>query len=118
MPAGVEQFYDSLAASYHLIFDDWDAAIARQAAVLDALITSRLDQEHVRLHDCACGIGTQAIGLAALGYDVSRLGPKLNRHCTGFPRGGQTRVDDPIRSLGHDQPPAVSLGSFRCARSL
>lgn len=68
---GVEHFYDSLADAYHLIFEDWDSAIVRQAGILDALIRSKPGRECVRLHDCACGIGTQAIGLAALGYQVS-----------------------------------------------
>jgi glycine/sarcosine N-methyltransferase len=77
VPSGIEHFYDSLADAYHLIFDDWDAAIARQAGVLDALIRDKLGQECIRLHDCACGIGTQAIGLAALGYEVA--GSDLSR---------------------------------------
>lgn len=71
MPGGVESFYDSLADAYHLIFEDWDAAITRQAGVLDALIRGRFGEDRIRLHDCACGIGTQALGLAALGYEVS-----------------------------------------------
>jgi len=69
--AGAEHFYDSLAAAYHLIFEDWNASIARQAAILDPLITRKLRRESTRLHDCACGIGTQAIGFAELGYKVS-----------------------------------------------
>jgi glycine/sarcosine N-methyltransferase len=71
MPSGVEHFYDSLADAYHLIFDDWNRAIARQAGVLDPLIRGKLRRRCISLHDCACGIGTQAIGLAALGYEVS-----------------------------------------------
>lgn len=77
MPNNVEHFYDSLANAYHLIFDDWDAAIIRQAGVLDALIRNKLGQDRTRLHDCACGIGTQAIGLATLGYELS--GSDLSR---------------------------------------
>src|SRR5258708_3681233 len=41
MPSETEQFYDSLADAYHLIFEDWDRAIAGQAGVLDALIRTR-----------------------------------------------------------------------------
>jgi hypothetical protein len=33
-------FYDELAESYHLIFDDWDAAIVRQRDVLARLFLS------------------------------------------------------------------------------
>jgi hypothetical protein len=33
-----ERFYDELADDYHLIFDDWDRSIGRQAAVLAGLL--------------------------------------------------------------------------------
>jgi len=76
MPS-VEQFYDHLADSYHLLFEDWDKAIARQARTLDGLIRSKLGHKSWKIHDCACGIGTQSIGLAALGHEVS--GSDLSR---------------------------------------
>lgn len=67
----VTQFYDELAADYHLIFKDWDEAIRWQAEVLDDIIRSQTGQEPpLRLYDCSCGIGTQTIGLAARGYRV------------------------------------------------
>jgi glycine/sarcosine N-methyltransferase len=34
----VNNFYDELAESYHLIFDNWDAAIVRQRDVLARLL--------------------------------------------------------------------------------
>ena len=72
----VQAFYDRLAADYDLIFADWEAAIARQAAVFDRLIEATLfgaarGAAASDLLDCACGIGTQALGLAALGYRVT-----------------------------------------------
>jgi SAM-dependent methyltransferase len=63
-------FYDDLAADYHRIFPDWDASMARQAAVLDDLIRHGLGAGPQRLLDCSCGIGTQAIGLARSGHKV------------------------------------------------
>ncbi|HEX6910028.1 MAG TPA: class I SAM-dependent methyltransferase [Longimicrobium sp.] len=65
-----EDFYDALAPFYHLIFPDWDASIARQAAALDAVIRAEADGARTVL-DVACGIGTQSLGLAALGYGVT-----------------------------------------------
>jgi glycine/sarcosine N-methyltransferase len=71
-PAGssVSEFYDGLAADYHLVYGDrWDAAVAEQGAALDRLIRN----EHpgaTDVLDCSCGIGTQAIGLAMHGYRV------------------------------------------------
>ena len=61
-------FYDDMASAYHLIFDDWDTAIERQQAVLSRLLPPP-DKAGIVL-DCACGIGTQALGLARAGYKV------------------------------------------------
>ncbi len=70
MAEDVTRFYDGFAADYHLIFADWDAAIARQAEQLDRLIRAARPAA-CDLLDCACGIGTQALGLAARGYRVT-----------------------------------------------
>ncbi|MDH6133614.1 ubiquinone/menaquinone biosynthesis C-methylase UbiE [Kitasatospora sp. MAA4] len=67
----VRQFYDQLTADYHLIYQDWDAGIARQGAALDQLITAQLGATAQTVLDCACGIGTQAIGLAQRGHRVT-----------------------------------------------
>jgi SAM-dependent methyltransferase len=63
-------FYEALAESYHLIFDDWDKSIERQAGVLNPLIVKHTGRSSVNLLDCACGIGTQAIGFAQAGHCV------------------------------------------------
>jgi SAM-dependent methyltransferase len=65
----VQDFYDGLAADYHLLFTDWNEAVSRQGRVLDALIQKRRAGSR-RLLDASCGIGTQALGLAGLGYNV------------------------------------------------
>ncbi|MEU9206066.1 class I SAM-dependent methyltransferase [Streptomyces sp. NPDC048332] len=71
----VRHFYDDLAADYDLMYADWEASIARQAAALSALIGGTVDcgDKAVALDvlDCSCGIGTQALGLAARGYRVT-----------------------------------------------
>jgi SAM-dependent methyltransferase len=74
-------FYNELADYYHLIFDDWDRSIARQATVLNGLLASQLGNAPLNILDCACGIGTQAIGLAQLGHHVvaSDLSPAAVR---------------------------------------
>jgi 2-polyprenyl-3-methyl-5-hydroxy-6-metoxy-1,4-benzoquinol methylase len=77
MPSEVAQFYNSLADAYHLIFEDWDRTIARQAHVLDTLIRSKLGRKCLIAHNCACGIGIQAIEPAALGYRI--FGSDLSR---------------------------------------
>jgi glycine/sarcosine N-methyltransferase len=70
MADSVARFYDGLADQYHLLFADWDASVWRQGTILDRLIAGRLGSPPHRVLDCACGIGTQAIGLAARGYRV------------------------------------------------
>jgi glycine/sarcosine N-methyltransferase len=69
-PSPVVDFYDALAAEYHLVYGDrWDDAVAGQGAALDRLIRDARPHAHDIL-DCSCGIGTQAIGVALHGYRV------------------------------------------------
>ena len=63
-------FYEELADYYHLIFEDWDASIQRQAKTLDSVILHEKPGGPLRILDCACGIGTQSLGLAALGHHL------------------------------------------------
>lgn len=63
-------FYDSMAPYYHLIYADWEASIERQARGVDRIIRARWPGGHEVL-DAACGIGTQCLGLARLGYAVT-----------------------------------------------
>ena len=63
-------FYDDLADCYHLIFQDWTRSIQWQASVLGPLIEREFPTTHLRILDCACGIGTQSLGLAERGHMV------------------------------------------------
>jgi len=71
-------FYDEFAPYYHLIYPDWDKSIARQAGHLKSIIDEFCENEAARVLDVACGIGTQSIGLAQLGFEVtaSDISPK------------------------------------------
>ena len=66
-----QSFYDNLASDYDKLFLDWQAAVREQAEMLDAMFAVYGFDRSARVLDCACGIGTQAIGLAALGYQVT-----------------------------------------------
>ena len=74
---GMRAFYDRLSADYHLVLVDWERAIRRQGEVLDRLIRAErrgaagAAASAAEVLDCACGIGTQALGLAALGHRVT-----------------------------------------------
>jgi glycine/sarcosine N-methyltransferase len=68
----IRGFYDELASNYHLMFEDWQATSARQAGVLAPILERECGAvKAVRILDCACGIGTQSIGLAELGFEVT-----------------------------------------------
>jgi SAM-dependent methyltransferase len=63
--------YDELADHYHLIFENWEATVERQAAVLSSILERQCGlRSAARILDCACGIGTQVLGLAGLGFQV------------------------------------------------
>jgi SAM-dependent methyltransferase len=73
----VQSFYDEFAARYHLVYQDWNASIARQGDALDWLLREHFPDARIIL-DVAVGIGTQALGLGALGYRV--IGSDLSFH--------------------------------------
>ena len=66
-----QTFYDNMASQYDKLFFDWQAATREQAQILDRIFRDQGFDRRARVLDCACGIGTQAIGLAALGYPVT-----------------------------------------------
>jgi glycine/sarcosine N-methyltransferase len=68
---GIIPFYDGLADDYHLVYGDWEASIGRQAEALDGVIGDGLGPGPKRILDCSCGIGTQALGLARRGHDLT-----------------------------------------------
>lgn len=75
--SGAAGFYDDLASDYHRIYPDWAGSVRRQGAALQALLGRELGPGSRAVLDCAVGIGTQLLGLAAYGHrlagtDISR----------------------------------------------
>ena len=66
-----QTFYNDLATQYDKLFLDWQTTTHEQAVILNKLFRDSGFDKKARILDCACGIGTQAIGLAALGYTVT-----------------------------------------------
>lgn len=66
----IEAFYDDLAEHYHLIYEDWDRSIGSQADALGPLLEQAVGRSPLKVLDCACGIGTQTIGVARRGHTV------------------------------------------------
>ena len=67
----MSDFYDRMASLYHLIFQDWDKSIERQAGQLTGILRERWGADRRSILDVSCGIGTQAIGLAQRGFVVT-----------------------------------------------
>lgn len=66
-----QTFYNNLATQYDKLFLDWQATTREQAEILDRIFKCNGFDHTAKILDCACGIGTQSIGIAALGYNVT-----------------------------------------------
>ena len=66
-----QSFYDNLAPQYDKLFEDWNSATNEQADILERIFTEYGFSHDARILDCACGIGTQAVGLAKHHYPVT-----------------------------------------------
>jgi hypothetical protein len=64
MAASASGFYDDFANDYHLLFEDWGASMMRQAAAIASIREWECPVASTTVLDCACGIGTQSLGLA------------------------------------------------------
>ncbi|HVS65351.1 MAG TPA: class I SAM-dependent methyltransferase [Thermoanaerobaculia bacterium] len=63
------RFYDDLADDYDLIYADWEASVRGQGKLIESWLGSD-GSGPLRILDVACGMGTQAIGLALCGHQV------------------------------------------------
>ncbi|WP_327136224.1 class I SAM-dependent methyltransferase (plasmid) [Streptomyces sp. NBC_01343] len=64
-------FYDGLAENYHRMYDDWWAFATDYTEVLAGLLATEGVDPPAKVLDVTCGIGTQALPLAAKGYRVT-----------------------------------------------
>jgi len=67
----IQTFYDSMASQYDKLFLDWQATTQEQAEILSRIFKDNGFGYTAKVLDCACGIGTQAIGLASFGYHLT-----------------------------------------------
>lgn len=67
----IQTFYDSMAVHYDKLFLDWQTTAQEQAAMLSRIFADNGFDRTAGILDCACGIGTQSIGLALLGHNVT-----------------------------------------------
>jgi SAM-dependent methyltransferase len=64
-------FYDDIAPFYHLLFADWEAAIASQSELLSPIIREQWGDAAHSILDVSCGIGAQSLALASAGFQVT-----------------------------------------------
>jgi SAM-dependent methyltransferase len=106
-------FYDQLAPYYHLLYEDWEGAIAGQGAALARLLQRLGVLPGQPVLDAACGIGTQTIGLLRHGYVVtaSDISPKaierLKEELSHRALQASTRVDD-LLTLRHTRTESMA----------
>lgn len=67
----LELFYNDFSQYYHLIYDNWNESIKKQSQQLDSIIKEFINEEINTVLDVSCGIGTQSLGLAEMGYKVT-----------------------------------------------
>lgn len=75
-------FYDDLAATYDRMYEDWWGGAVELAGSLAALLAAEGVRPPSEILDCTCGIGTQALPLAARGYRMTGSdlsGPAVER---------------------------------------
>lgn len=66
----VKECYDKLANNYKLLYEDWNESIENHAFVLASIFKSLSISPNASILDCACGIGTQLIGLSKQGFTM------------------------------------------------
>ena len=88
-----QTFYNDLATQYDKLFLDWQAATEEQAVILDKIFRDNGFSRSAAILDCACGIGTQSIGLASLGYCVTASDISQGELCEARKRAVERRAD-------------------------
>ncbi|MBE6737782.1 MAG: methyltransferase domain-containing protein [Ruminococcaceae bacterium] len=66
----VQEFYDNLAPQYENLFDDWRKETFYQGVMLLGILRKYGIDPPKTVLDCACGIGTQALGISRFTFDV------------------------------------------------
>ena len=117
MATSVSGFYDDFADHYHLLFEDWEASITRQAAAIGSILQQECAVAGATVFDCSCGIGTQALGLAKAGFSVTGADVSAGAIQRARSEAAARKLDIPfyvadMRSL--DQVPAGDFDAVIC----
>lgn len=94
----IQKFYDNMASHYDKLFLDWKTTTKEQAVLLQGLFQKYGYDKKSSILDCACGIGTQAIGLATLGYNVTASDISNGEIAEAKTRASNANVDIQFRN--------------------
>lgn len=86
MENNTNAFYDAIAEHYPLFYKDWEVKLEREGLSLRSIFRKKGIQ---RVLVTACGVGTQAIPLAELGYEIVATDPSA-----GMIRKAQATADE------------------------
>jgi SAM-dependent methyltransferase len=115
-------FYDELAPYFHLLYGDWEHAILKQGAAISSLLGEFGVKSGDRVLDAACGIGTQTLGLAMLGFEVAASDisagelERLRFELSSRSLHAQVHLDD-LRTLAH-APSGTMAAVLACDNSI
>lgn len=117
MATSVKGFYDDFAGDYHLLFEDWEASMMRQAAAIASILERESTAAGTTVLDCACGIGTQSLGLAKLGFCITGADVSAGAVQRARSEAAARKLDIPfyvadMRNL--DQVPAAGFHAVIC----
>lgn len=96
MENNTNDFYDAIAEYYPLFYKDWSVQLEREGLSLRSIFRKRGVQ---RVLDAACGVGTQAVPLAELGYEVVAVDPSSGMLDKAIETAAEHNVSDSIEFL-------------------
>ncbi len=99
MTNNTNDFYDAIAEYYPLFYRDWETQLQREGLGLRSIFRNRGVQ---RVLDASCGVGTQAVPLAELGFDVVAADPSPGMLEKARDTAARFGVTDKIQFLDTD----------------
>jgi glycine/sarcosine N-methyltransferase len=119
MGGTARDFYDQLAGSYHLMFESWEASIRRQAEMLGPMLERECGPAAgVRVLDCSCGIGTQALGLAQRGFRMTGVDVSAGAIERARREAAAEGLDLPLHAVGMTELDRLAETGFDAAISM
>ena len=111
MDNDTNDFYDAIAEYYPLFYKDWSVQLEREGLSLRSIFRKKGVE---RVLDAACGVGTQAVPLAKLDYDVVAVDPSpgmlRKAHETADEHGVMDKIQ--FERARFDELPEVVEGPF------